>query len=145
MHMAPGVPIMKSTDLVNWRTVGYAYSTLVKNDQMNLTNGKNAYSQGSWASSIRYKDGVFYVLTFSYTSGKTHLYSTTDVEKGPWKEVQFLRHITIRRFLWDSDGRNYIVYGGSDIRIVELNSDMTALKSGGLNKTSDSKCPEYGR
>ena len=35
MHMAPGVPIMKSTDLVNWRTVGYAYSTLVKNDQMN--------------------------------------------------------------------------------------------------------------
>lgn len=134
MHMAPGVPIMKSTDLVNWRTVGYAYSTLVKNDQMNLTNGKNAYSQGSWASSIRYKDGVFYVLTFSYTSGKTHLYSTTDVEKGPWKEVQFSPAYHDPSLFMDSDGRNYIVYGGSDIRIVELNSDMTALKSGGLNK-----------
>ena len=34
----------------------------------------------------------------------------------------------------DSDGRNYIVYGGGDIRIVELNSDMTGLKQGGLNK-----------
>lgn len=134
MHMAPGVPIMKSTDLVNWRTVGYAYSTLVNNDQMNLNNGKNAYSQGSWASSIRYKDGVFYVLTFSYTSGKTHLYSTKDVEKGPWKEVQFSSAYHDPSLFMDSDGRNYIVYGGSDIRILELNSEMTALKSGGLNK-----------
>ncbi len=134
MHMAPGVPIMKSKDLVNWRTVGYAYSTLVNNDQMNLNNGKNAYSQGSWASSIRYKDGVFYVLTFSYTSGKTHLYSTTNVEKGPWKEVQFSPAFHDPSLFMDSDGRNYIVYGGSDIRIIELNSDMTALKSGGLNK-----------
>ena len=25
MHMSPGVPIMKSTDLVNWQLVNYAY------------------------------------------------------------------------------------------------------------------------
>lgn len=134
MHMAPGVPIMKSKDLVNWRTVGYAYSTLVNNDEMNLRNGKNAYSKGSWASSIRYKDGVFYVLTFSYTSGRTHLYSTTNVESGPWKEVQFSPAYHDPSLFMDSDGRNFIVYGGSDIRIVELNSEMTALKTGGLNK-----------
>ena len=28
MHMNPGVPIMKSTDLVNWKTISYAYDTL---------------------------------------------------------------------------------------------------------------------
>lgn len=28
MHMSPGLPIMKSTDLVNWRLVSYAYNTL---------------------------------------------------------------------------------------------------------------------
>ena len=134
MHMAPGVPIMKSTDLVNWRTVGYAYSTLVNNDEMNLNNGKNAYSRGSWASSIRYKEGVFYVMTFSYTSGRTHLYSTTDVENGPWKEVQFSPAYHDPSLFLDSDGRNYIIYGGGDIRIVELNSDMTAQRTGGINK-----------
>ena len=28
MHMAPGVPIMKSKDLVNWKIVNYAYDIL---------------------------------------------------------------------------------------------------------------------
>jgi beta-xylosidase len=28
MHMSPGVPIMKSEDLVNWEIVNYAYQIL---------------------------------------------------------------------------------------------------------------------
>lgn len=28
MHMSPGVPIMKSTDLINWKLVNYAYDVL---------------------------------------------------------------------------------------------------------------------
>ena len=44
MHMNPGLPIMKSTDLVNWKLVNYAYNTLDDNsDDLNLANGKNAY------------------------------------------------------------------------------------------------------
>src|SRR5688572_16816780 len=54
MHMSPGVPIMKSTDLVNWKLIGYTYDTLVSNDDMNLENEKSTYGRGSWASSIRY-------------------------------------------------------------------------------------------
>src|SRR6187551_2787316 len=49
MHMSPGVPIMKSNDLVNWKLVNYVYDTLVDNDAMNLNNGKNTYGRGSWA------------------------------------------------------------------------------------------------
>ena len=41
MHMSPGVPIMKSKDLVNWQLVNYCYDTLVSNDEMNLENGKS--------------------------------------------------------------------------------------------------------
>ncbi|MEO7536955.1 MAG: family 43 glycosylhydrolase, partial [Ferruginibacter sp.] len=40
MHMSPGVPIMKSKDLVNWQLVSYAYDTLANIDELNLTNGK---------------------------------------------------------------------------------------------------------
>ena len=36
MHMAPGVPIMKSEDLVNWKIVNYAYDTLGNNDALTL-------------------------------------------------------------------------------------------------------------
>jgi beta-xylosidase len=47
MHMSPGLPIMKSKDLVNWSLIGYAYDRLVENDAMNLENDKNCYGQGS--------------------------------------------------------------------------------------------------
>jgi beta-xylosidase len=53
MHMSPGVPIMKSKDLVNWEIVNYCYDTLDDVDALNLENGKNAYGSGSWASCIR--------------------------------------------------------------------------------------------
>src|SRR5215213_11798558 len=65
MHMSPGVPIMKSKDLVNWELVSYAYDTLANMDELNLTNGKSAYGLGSWASSIRYHNNTFYVTTFA--------------------------------------------------------------------------------
>ena len=42
MHMSPGVPIMKSDDLVNWKIINYAYDTLADVDALNLNNGKSA-------------------------------------------------------------------------------------------------------
>jgi len=89
MHMSPGVPIMKSEDLVNWEIVNYAYNTLGDNDELNLIDGKNAYGRGSWASCIRYHDETFYVSTFSSTTNKTYIWSARDIEKGPWKEISF--------------------------------------------------------
>lgn len=58
MHMSPGVPIMKSRDLVNWQLVNYAYDILDDVDALNLNNGESSYGRGSWASSIRYHNGT---------------------------------------------------------------------------------------
>ena len=110
MHFAPGVPVFKSTDLAQWRTVGYAYQTLANNDQQNLNGGKDAYGKGSWASSIRYHKGFFYVLTPSYTTGKTHLYKTADVESGQWSEVQLPFYHDPSLF-FDDDGTVWVFYG----------------------------------
>src|SRR5512137_1281019 len=74
MHLSPGLPIMKSRDLVNWELIGYAYNTLADNDALTLQNGQNAYGAGSWASSLQYHDGTFYVTTFSKNTGMTHVY-----------------------------------------------------------------------
>lgn len=74
MHMSPGVPIMKSKDLVNWEIVSYAYDTLADIPELRLEAGKNAYGRGSWASSLRFHDGRFYVSTFSGTTGKTYIF-----------------------------------------------------------------------
>ena len=52
----PGIPVLHSRDLVNWRIIGHVYERLPfqKFD-------KPAHGEGSWAPSIRYHDGLFYV------------------------------------------------------------------------------------
>ncbi len=130
MHMSPGVPIMKSKDLINWQIVNYAYQILDDVDALNLSNGKNSYGRGSWASCIRYHNGVYYVSTFSQTTDKTYIYSTKDIEKGPWKEISFNPSLHDNTLFFDDDGRIYMIYGNIKLRKVELNADLTGLMAG---------------
>ena len=134
MHMSPGVPIMKSKDLVNWELVNYACNTLGDVDALTLNNGKNAYGRGSWASCIRYHNGTFYVSTFSSTTGRTYIWSTKDIEKGPWKEISFSPSFHDHTLFFDDDGRVYLIYGNKKLTLVELNADLTGVKTGGINQ-----------
>ncbi len=133
MHMNPGVPIMKSKDLANWELVNYVYDVLGDKDQQTLTNGENEYGRGSWASSLRYQNGYYYVVFSSQVEGKTFVYRTKDMENGPWEKhtIDFTHDMSL---LFDDDGRTYLVYGGGDIRLLELTSDGTAIKPNGLNQ-----------
>jgi beta-xylosidase len=134
MHMSPGVPIMKSKDLVNWNLVGYAYDRLVDNDAMNLDNGQNAYGKGSWASSLRFHNGVFYATTFSATTGRTHIYTTRDPARGPWKETSFAPSLGDHSLFFDDDGRVYMVHGSGRIMLTEMQPDLSGITLGGVNK-----------
>lgn len=134
MHMSPGLPIMKSKDLVNWEIAGYAYDRLVENDKMNLENGKEAYGKGSWASSLRYHNDTFYVSTFSATSGKTHVYKTKNIETGPWESHSFEPVLHDNSLFFDDDGKVYMLYGGGTIKLVELLPDASAIKPNGIEK-----------
>lgn len=134
MHMSPGVPIMESSDLVRWRLVSYCHNALVENDELNMTNGRNAYGRGSWAPSIRFRNGTFFVVTFSYSSGRTHIYRTQDVVNGPWVANTLPTAYHDPALFFEDDGRPFLIYGDNEIRIIELNSDLTALRSGGVNQ-----------
>src|ERR1035437_7663270 len=134
MHMSPGLPIMESSDLVNWRMASYAYETLADNEALRLENGKNAYGEGSWASSLRFHDGVFYASTFSANTGRTHIYTTRDPEHGPWKATSFVPSLGDHSLFFDDDGRVYMVYGGGGIMLTELQPELSGSKPGGVNK-----------
>ncbi len=134
MHLSPGVPIMKSTDLVNWKLVSYAYDTLASVDELNLTNGKSTYGRGSWASCIRYHNGLFYVSTFAQTTNKTHIYITKDIEKGPWKAISFKPSYHDHTVFFDDDGKVYLIYGVGQLKIVELSPDLSGVKPGATEK-----------
>ncbi len=134
MHMAPGVPIMSSKNLVDWKIASYAYDVLDDTDALALRNGQNAYGRGTWASSIRYRDGTFYVVTFSYTTGRTYVFTTDNIEEGTWERSEFSPAYHDPGLFFDDDGSVYLIYGGTDIRIVELTSDAKSVKPGGLNQ-----------
>jgi beta-xylosidase len=133
MHMNPGVPIMKSSDLVNWEIINYVYDTLGKIDTQTLSNGENEYGRGSWASSIRYHNRSFYVATFSYTTQKTYIFRTADIESGSWEKFTLEGLYHDPSLFFDED-RAFLVYGIDDIRITELTADATALKEKGIDQ-----------
>ncbi len=130
MHMSPGVPIMKSEDLVNWKLVNYAYDTLASMDELNLENGKSTYGRGSWASCLRYHNGMYYVSTFAQTTGKTYVYKTKNIEKGPWTVSSFSPAYHDHSLFFDDDGRVYMIYGSGKLKLIELNADASGVKPG---------------
>lgn len=134
MHMSPGVPIMKSTDLVNWKLINYAYDTLADIPELNLTGGKSTYGRGSWASSLRFHHGIYYVTTFAGTTGETYIFKTKDIEKGNWQRVSFKPSYHDHSLFFDDDGKAYLIYGAGKIKLIELNDSLTGVREGATEK-----------
>lgn len=133
MHMCPGVPIMKSKDLVNWEMLNYAYDTLGNMDELSLVNGKSNYGKGTWASSLRYYNGTYYIATYAQTTDKTYIFRTNDIEKGNWKMNEFKPGYHDCTLVFDN-GHAYLITGNGKLMIIELNDDLTGVKEGGLNQ-----------
>ena len=133
MHMCPGVPIMKSKDLVNWEMLNYAYNTLGEMDELSLINGKSNYGKGSWASSLRYHNGTYYISTYAQTTNKTYIFRTNDIEKGQWKMNEFKPGYHDCTLVFDNN-RAYLITGNGRLQIIELNEDLTGVKEGGVNQ-----------
>lgn len=128
MHMNPGLPIMKSTDLVNWKLINYAYDTLADTPELNLADGKNTYGKGTWASSLRFHKGTYYVTTFSQTTGETYIFKTKDIDKGNWERTSFKPAYHDSSLFFDDDGKVYLIHNAHTLKIVELNADLTGVK-----------------
>jgi len=127
MHMNPGVPLMKSKDLVNWEMIGYGHDSLADMDELNLDNGKSTYGRGTWASSIRHHNGTYYVSTFAQTTGKTYVYVTKDIENGPWEVKAFEPMMHDHTLFFEGD-KIYMIWGGGKLNMVELKADFSGIK-----------------
>ena len=57
-NYTPGLPILTSRDLVNWKIVNYALNN-IREERYNIPR----HSEGVWAPSIRYHDGTFLFST----------------------------------------------------------------------------------
>jgi xylan 1,4-beta-xylosidase len=128
MHTMPGLPILHSRDLVNWRLIGYAFVRLDLGPDFRLEDGKQIYGGGIWAPSFRYHDGTYYIFANVNRFG-LQVFRATD-PRGPWKHNRIDPGLHDLSVLFDDDGKIYAVYGASTIRIVEMNRDLTAQVPG---------------
>src|SRR5438309_211688 len=77
-----GMQVLHSKDLVNWQIINQIFHRLpidAKYDQM------SAYGQGTWAPSIRYHDGQFYVFVCTPFDG-LFMWHTKD-PAGKWSDI----------------------------------------------------------
>lgn len=133
MYFMPGAVILRSYDLINWEYCCHVYDKLADTDRENLMGDKHAYGNGMWAPCIRYHDGVFHVIFAANDTRTTYNFTSTDI-MGPWTMNTIEGFYHDASVLFDDDGRVYIVSGNRDIRIVELESDLSKPKEGGLDK-----------
>ncbi|MDL4840280.1 glycoside hydrolase family 43 protein [Aquibacillus rhizosphaerae] len=103
----PGVPIFHSKDLVNWRQIGHV---LDRPSQLNLD--ETPCSKGIYAPTIRYHDGVFYMITtfvVSKTGARKNFYVTATDPAGPWSDPIWLEGAPgiDPSLFFDEDGKAY--------------------------------------
>lgn len=129
---SPGLPILKSTDLVNWELVNYAIDRVPPYDAY---NGVPQHGHGVWAPSIKHHNGEYYIYWGDPDFG-VFMIKTTDPE-GVWSEPVLVREakgmIDPTPF-WDEDGKAYLANGwagsragfNSQITVSEMNAEGTA-------------------
>jgi alpha-N-arabinofuranosidase len=101
----PSLPVWHSKDLVNWTQIG---NVLDRPSQMPMRGG--AMQNGTYAPTIRYNKGVFYVVNTLVGSSLGNFYVTAQDPKGPWSEPVKLQGIggIDPDFFFDDDGKCYV-------------------------------------
>ncbi len=122
MHSMPGLPILASKDLVNWKLLTYALDKLDLAPSFRLEDGKGEYGRGIWAPSFRYHKGTFYI--FSNVNGQTTQLFTATNPAGPWKRQSMKKNMHDISVLFEDDGTAYAVWGYQGIRMAQLTPDL---------------------
>ncbi|WP_207494999.1 glycoside hydrolase family 43 protein [Aridibaculum aurantiacum] len=115
----PGLPVLHSKDLVNWRLIGHALPRQVPVDHFSKTR----HGEGVWAPAIRYRNGEFLIY---YPDPDFGIYVIKAKDPaGPWSEpilVEGGKGLIDPCPLWDTDGNVYLVhaYAGSRAGIKSI-------------------------
>lgn len=132
----PGLPILHSKDLVNWRLINHAIR------RMDLPGyDKPQHGNGVWAPSIRYHAGKYWVF---YGDPDVGIFMTTAEDPaGEWSPLHLVQEgkglIDTCPF-WDEDGQAYLVHAYANsrcgikhkLRVCRMSTDGKRLLDEGV-------------
>lgn len=135
-NAAPGLPILHSKDMINWKLVNHALPIQVPKETFDVPQHGN----GVWAPSIRSHNNELYI----YWGDPDHgIYMVkTDDPFGDWEEPVLVmegKGLIDPSPLWDDDGKAYLVhaYAGSRrgvkslLTVNKMNAEGTKVLDAG--------------
>ena len=107
----PGVPVFHSRDLVNWELIGYCISRPAQ-----LPEGLNIF-----ATTIRYHDNTFYMITTNVTNQGGNFYITATNPAGPWSDPVYTDATGIDPdIFFDDNGKSYVISSSFILHEIDL-------------------------
>lgn len=132
-HLSPGLPILRSQDLVNWTIVSHVLPTLPFAADYDRVGAR--YGGGPWAPSIREHDGRFYVYWATPHEG---IFMASALQpEGAWTEpVTVIAEAGLEDPcpFWDDDGTAWLVHsrvGAGPLILHRMTPDGTQVLDGG--------------
>ena len=120
-NCSPGLPILHSKDLINWRIVNYALPRQMPAEVFDVPQ----HGKGVWAPCIRFRKGFFYIYWGDPDFGVFMVKTTNPL--GEWEPpVRVLegKGIIDPSPLWDDDGKAWLVTAWAASR-SHINSLLT--------------------
>ncbi|MGB3005286.1 MAG: glycoside hydrolase 43 family protein [Chitinophagaceae bacterium] len=129
---SPGMVILHSKDLVNWKILSHAVDDITQiSPEMNWDK-MNRYGKGIWAGAIRYHNKKFWI--YFGTPDEGYFMTSAKNPAGPWEP---LHHILKEKGwddccpFWDDDGQAYFIgtnFGdGYKIHLFKISADGKEL------------------
>ena len=152
-HLSPGLPVLKSEDLVHWRLIANAVPKLTFAPEYDMpgpfelddTKSKpvtgTKYASGIWAPSIRFHNGLFYI--YFPTPDEGIFMITAKDPAGPWsKPVQVIAEPKLEDPcpFWDDDGQAYLIHGkvgAGPLILHRMSADGTKVLDDGVVVADD--------
>ena len=130
----PGLPILHSKDLVNWKIIGHAVLQYPY-DEFN----EPQHGLAIWAPAIRYHDGEFFIYFGDPDRGV--FMTKAKHPAGPWEPLRLIRKVTgwiDTCPLWDDDGNAYLVHAWANSRVgVKSILAVNKMSSDGMQILDD--------
>jgi beta-xylosidase len=107
---SPGVVLLKSKDLVNWKIAGHAVPDIRQIAPEMNWDRMDRYGRGIWAGAIRHHAGKFWI--YFGTPEEGYFMTTAPAIEGPWEP---LTHVFKASGwddccpFWDDDGQMYLI------------------------------------
>ncbi len=131
-NCVPGLPVLRSDDLISWELTGYALDRLQPEEYYASVR----HGGGVWAPCIRMHNGEFYIF---YPDPEFGIFMVkADTPEGPWSDPVAVisgKGLIDPTPLWDDDGSAYLAYAFAGSRagvksvlmVTRMNPDGTGV------------------